>query len=460
MKIKLGVAVWVVGAWLFSMASGQETAGAPLPESAPFVNTWVPPVYPPKLLEAGMTGFVVVQFIVDEKGAVSSARAVKSSDPLFEPAAVKSVEQWTFEPGVSDGVRAAMGVAVRVIFNLPEEHGSLPPKDSAVRVLPKGDAKAESNPDPEYPADLLARQIGGKAIVDFVVEADGRITGLRLLGVNHPGFVRPVLAAAERLKFTPAKQGDLAVAAKIRSPMEFEPFVANVDEVTKSHLEVNGFELRLAEGQTQRDVCDRAPILWDVPDPVYPRTAAVAGVAGDATVDFELDERGNPETVRVFSASAPEFAQVLVDTLAAGTFKPAMKGGRTVGVPMRWKYSFKQPAPEPAEGETSDDRLIRLLRGGQTIAGAKGLDAKLKPLWRVAPAYPAELRSEGLKGTAEVECIIDRDGRVRLPYAVASTHEKFARAAVIAASLWVFDPPTRGGQPTDVRVRVPFQFAP
>jgi len=459
MKIKLGVAVWMVVAWLFSMASGQEAAGV-VPESAPLVKSWVPPVYPPKLKEAGMTGFVTVQFIVDEKGAVSSVRAVKSSDPLFEEAAVKSVEQWKLDPGVTEGVATAMGVSVRLNFMLPEKHGSVPPEESPVRPLPKGDAKAESSPDPEYPADLLARQIGGKAIVDFVVEADGRITGLRLLGVNHPGFVRPVLAAAERLKFTPAKQGDLAVAAKIRSPMEFEPFVANLDEVTKSHLEVNGFELRLAEGQAQRDVCDRAPILWDVPDPVYPRGAAVGGVAGDAAVDFELDERGNPENIRVFSASAPEFAQVLVDTLAAGTFKPAMKNGCTVGVPMRWKYSFKQPAAEPAEGETPEDRLIRLLRGGQTIAGAKGLDAKLKPLWRVAPAYPAELRAEALKGTAEVECIIDREGRVRLPHAVASTHEKLARAAVIAASLWVFDPPTRGGQPTDVRVRVPFQFSP
>ncbi len=459
MKIKLGVAVWAVSAWLVSLASGQAAAGI-IPEGDPIVKSWVPPVYPAELKAAKVTGNVTVHFIVDEKGVVSAVRAAKSSDQRFETAAVQSVAQWTFEPGVSDGAPTAMGVAVRLNFNLPERHGSVPPVESPVRSLPKGDAKAESSPNPDYPADLLARQISGKAVVDFVVEADGRITGLRLLGVNHPGFVRPALAAAERLKFTPAKQGDLAVCAKIRSPMEFEPFVANVDVATKSHLEVNGFELRLAEGQRPRAVCDRTPILWDVPEPVYPRAAAVGGVAGEATVDFELDERGNPENIRVFSASAPEFGQVLRDTLAVGTFKPALKDGRTVSVPLRWTYAFKQPAAEPVEGETPEDRLIRILRGGGTIAGAKGLDAKLRPLWRVAAVYPAELRGEGLKGSADIECVIDREGRVRLPHAVASTHEKFARAAVIAVSSWVFDPPMRDGQPTDVRVRVPFPFSP
>jgi TonB family protein len=271
-----------------------------------------------------------------------------------------------------------------------------------------------------------------------------------------------VLAAAQSLTFTPAMQGDLAVPARIVSPMEFNPEVAVIGDVTTApHLELNGFSLRLNDGQTQRDLCTRPPEVWSILDPVYPRSAAVGGIAGEAVVDFEVEERGHPENVRVVSATAPEFGQSLVDALTAGgTFKPALNGGRTTAVPMRWKYVFKQPAAEPVEGEPAEDRLIRLMASGQVVEGPKGLDGKLRPLWRVAPAYPKALRGENVSGSANVEMIIDRDGRVRLPHAVSATHEEFGRAAVVAASQWVFDAPTRGGQPTDVRVRVPFNFAP
>jgi TonB family protein len=78
----------------------------------------------------------------------------------------------------------------------------------------------------------------------------------------------------------------------------------------------------------------------------------------------------------------------------------------------------------------------------------------------VAPAYPEALRAEGPKGSADVEFIIDRDGRIRWPRVVKTTHPEFGQAALVAINQWVFDLPTRSGQPADVRVRIPFQFAP
>jgi outer membrane biosynthesis protein TonB len=40
---------------------------------------------------------------------------------------------------------------------------------------------------------------------------------------------------------------------------------------------------------------------------------------------------------------------------------------------------------------------------------------------------------------------------------VKTASETFGRAALVAASRWVFEPPMRGGQPVDVRVRLPFR---
>ncbi len=464
MKKYLGVAVAAGLALLnFSGALRGQAPASALPEGPPLVNTWVPPVYPEELKTENITGKVTVHFVVDDKGAISSVRAEKSSDARFENAAVDSVKQWTFTPGVSHGVTTAMGMKVTLHFKLPEpKHGLQPPQESTPTPLPKTEAKAENTPNPEYPVDLLARKIGGKAVVEFVVTPEGSVTELQVRGTSHPAFVRPLVAAVQASKFTPAMQGDLAVPARLVYPNEFVPDAVSAIGMTEAtQMELNGLSLRLQEGQKQRDVCGRPPEIWSIPEPLYPRAAALAGIAGEAVVNFDVDGRGNVENVAVVSASAPEFGQAVVDALTAGgSFKPAMTDGRTVAVPMQWKYVFKQPEAEPVEGEAAELRLIRLMKAGQTVEGPKGLDGKLRPLWRVAPAYPKALRGENPTGSANVEFVIDRDGRARLPWVVNATHEEFGRAALIAASQWVFDAPTRGGQPTDVRVRVPFNFVP
>ncbi len=79
----------------------------------------VTPVYPKELREQGITGEVVVSFIVDENGKVTSAEIFRSSDPRFNKAALDAVSQWRFEPALKDGVpvrtrvRAPLGFAIR-----------------------------------------------------------------------------------------------------------------------------------------------------------------------------------------------------------------------------------------------------------------------------------------------------------------------------------------------------------
>jgi TonB family protein len=440
-------------------SAGGAPATAPLlVDGEPIVKSWVPPKYPAELEAAGVQGRVTVHLIVDQAGKASAIKVGKSSDPRFDAAALESVAQWVFEPGIEGSQPVAMGVSVRLDFKLPQpKPGLVPPLSSLPKQLPKTDAVVDSAPDPDYPADLLARQISGEAVVDYVVEADGRVTGLQVRAVNQPGFVRPALEATRKLTFKTSMQGDLPVRAKMRSPMEFFANTTKLGTSALTQLEVNGFTFRLAEGERAEDLCDRQPEIWSIPEPVFPRAAALAGQAGEAVVSFELTERGFAKNIEVVSASSPEFGERLVDTLEAGTFKPAIKSGNPVAVLMQWKHVFALPAAQPAEGESSEARLIRLLRSGETIPSPKGLDAPLTPLWRVAPDSSAMVSAEGVPLSADVEAIIDREGRVRLPFVVKASSEKFGRAAVVAASSWVFDPPMRGGQPVDVRVRLPFR---
>lgn len=78
------------------------------------------PVYPPEARHNGLTGEVVVEFTVDESGHVSDARAVRSSDRIFEDSAVRAVARWKFEPGLRDGRTVRFRMAVPIVFKLDE----------------------------------------------------------------------------------------------------------------------------------------------------------------------------------------------------------------------------------------------------------------------------------------------------------------------------------------------------
>ncbi len=68
-------------------------------EIKPKVIKRVEPEYPDVARRAGLEGDVFVLLIVDEKGNVASAQVVKSTNPIFNEAALKAVKQWKFSPG-------------------------------------------------------------------------------------------------------------------------------------------------------------------------------------------------------------------------------------------------------------------------------------------------------------------------------------------------------------------------
>ncbi len=79
------------------------------------------PVYPFEMRRAGITGQVVVAFIVDSKGNVREAYALKSSHREFEQAAVQAVAKWRFRPGQKGGRAVNTRMNVPIVFNITDE---------------------------------------------------------------------------------------------------------------------------------------------------------------------------------------------------------------------------------------------------------------------------------------------------------------------------------------------------
>lgn len=89
-------------------------------DNSPRTRLQAQPVYPHEARRNGMSGHVMVEFIVDERGRVLDPRVVSATDRVFEEATLRAVAKWQFEPGRRDGKIVRFRMAVPVVFNLNE----------------------------------------------------------------------------------------------------------------------------------------------------------------------------------------------------------------------------------------------------------------------------------------------------------------------------------------------------
>jgi TonB family protein len=423
--------------------------------------SWVSPVYPREAIDKKLQGSVMVRFIINEAGIVTSARVISTKAAVFVEPALTAVRQWRFVPIIEESRPVAKCVDAKLPFQLADLNDRSDParlKMQVIRSLAYGlstPAVRTVGGDPEYPESLLRRQLAGQVLVDFSVNPEGRVASIKILSATHTDFVPPALAAAERWLFRPAMQGDLPVVTPPqRASMDFTYFRAEGE--TLDVLASNGVSLAKTDNLA---TLDRLPKPVVVVDPIYPYDQLLTGTEGEATADFAIGADGQVEWVTVLNATQPVFGLALAAAIECWRFEPASKHGTNVAVLATMQRRFYLMAKGATGAARS--RLAGQLRHGD-IEGmaAKGLDARLNPRYREPPAYPAKLLSEKLAGEAEIAFIIDREGHCRLARIVSATHELFGWAAATAVERWVFDPPKRGGQPADVRVTIPFTFDP
>lgn len=92
------------------------------------------------------------------------------------------------------------------------------------------------------------------------------------------------------------------------------------------------------------------------------------------------------------------------------------------------------------------------------VVKVAGMDKAPVVVKKVIPAYPGELREQGIQGTATVDMLVDSTGRVVSAELVNATVPEFGQLALKAAKDWTFVPASAQGKPIATRVRVPFEF--
>jgi periplasmic protein TonB len=76
-----------------------------------------PPAYPPIAASARVEGTVILEAIIDESGAVTNVRVLKSI-PLLDAAARDAVSGWRYSPTTLNGVPVPVIMTVTVTFTL------------------------------------------------------------------------------------------------------------------------------------------------------------------------------------------------------------------------------------------------------------------------------------------------------------------------------------------------------
>lgn len=200
---------------------------------------------------------------------------------------------------------------------------------------------------------------------------------------------------------------------------------------------------------------DVAPSAKRKAAPVYPYDLLVEGKAGWAEATFVIDYVGRPLFTNPKAASDPAFAKALVAMVEASEYVPGKRDRVAVMSPSEEKVQF---TPEKSLDDEAKRVLTLLRQGGNGIPKVAELDERPKALRQDSPVYPRALKDDGLTGQAEIEFIIDRQGRVLFPRIVSATHEDFGWAAATAVANWRFQAPERNGEKVEARMRVPILF--
>lgn len=87
-------------------------------DRTPATRLQVSPMYPYEAKKNGLTGQVVVDFVVDERGDVVQAKVVSSSDRVFEEPSIRAIMKWKFEPGKRSGRVVPFRMAIPLHFSL------------------------------------------------------------------------------------------------------------------------------------------------------------------------------------------------------------------------------------------------------------------------------------------------------------------------------------------------------
>jgi len=290
--------------------------------------------------------------------------------------------------------------------------------------------------EPVYPIDMKRKGVAGKVVLEFTVDARGKVQSPKVVRSSNPAFDQPAIDAVLKFKFKPGVRNGKPVAVRMRMPIAFNLEDIPPPGVTQADLE---FVKKPAMPKGLR--CDVTPKVRGEIHPVFPFVCLEASKTGTATVWVLVNASGAVTQMGVIDATAPAFGYAALVACQCAEYDPALLNGKPTDAVLTIKLEF-DGSPQMEEVKERE----KTISNGSIVPAYKVYDDLQTGVKNGVP-FPLVARMANLnEGSATVYLCIDSNGKVILPTPVKSTHPSFEYMAMQAASTWRYPPPTLNGR--------------
>lgn len=180
--------------------------------------------YPASCRDENIQGRVMVEFIIEKDGSISNVAIVKSVEERLDNEATRVISimpDWT--PGYNGDVPVRVKYTIPINFKLSNDEPF-----QVVEVMPEfpGGTIALNDyviKNLKYPENCKKEKIQGRVLVQFIVEADGKISNAEIVkSVNKDLDEEAKRVISSMPTWNPGQQRGVAVRVKFTVPVNFK----------------------------------------------------------------------------------------------------------------------------------------------------------------------------------------------------------------------------------------------
>lgn len=208
-------------------------------------------------------------------------------------------------------------------------------------------ARIRQNALPIFPEHLVPRFPNGANVrVLISVSREGKLGEYLVVSYTAREFADAAVAALKQWEFEPARlRGEaVGVCIELRFSFEVKGCVISVGPMDTFGSAFTSLHQRDEYGPcTLRDL-DRIPVPLSAGAPAYPKDLARQAGAGEVTVEFYIDERGNVRLPFAVGRPPLALAELAITALREWKFEPPTRRGVPTLVHARQVFRFNPDA--------------------------------------------------------------------------------------------------------------------
>ncbi len=209
---------------------------------------------------------------------------------------------------------------------------------------------------PVYPFDALLKEKAGKVTLECLVDGESKLISTEVKESSGPEFTGAAIAYAEAVDFTmggglksPGKEMRILTQELVFDVGLCDRPIKQPSCPSKSAMEILE---KLRTDPTGKQFArvkhlDGALVPLKQKAPVFPKALQDKAGAGEAVVDFYIDQQGFAVLPRIVSASDPAFGYAACQSIDTWSFQPPLREGKPTVVKVRIPVNFRLKAQLP-----------------------------------------------------------------------------------------------------------------